>query len=168
MRFVLGLCVQRCRSHGPGYVRETGFCVPTLRLGEEGEARQACTYAFHHTGLADEAFSSTLRLGVTGEEERNAIKLVTTLGCKKAVVGETSMNGLGHKSVSECLPSTVLEKVVVDYKSGAELTSLFTKIYHFNDTVLGHMWRELSSSTIDTGIASPVQRQGESGGSVGQ
>ena len=43
-----------------------------------------------------------------GEEEKNAGRLVTTLGCKTEVVGETSMNGLGHKSVSEFLPSTVL------------------------------------------------------------
>ena len=40
----------------------------------------------------------------------------------------------------------------------------FTIIYNFSDTVLGDMWRQLLSSTIYTGLASPVQSQGESGG----
>ena len=83
-------------------------------------------YTFHDTRLAVEAFSTTLDLGVReGEEAKHATKLVTTQGCKKTVVGETSTNGLGHKSVSEFLPSTVLEEVVVDCKSGSALSSRF-------------------------------------------
>ena len=82
---------------------------PTWGKGGK-RGRMQPQYTFHDTRLAVEAFSTTLDLGVReGEEAKHATKLVTTQGCKKTVVGETSTNGLGHKSVSEFLPSTAQE-----------------------------------------------------------
>ena len=122
-------------------------------------------YTFHDTRLAVEAFSTTLGLGVRGgEEAKHATKLVTKQGCKKTVVGETSTNGLGTKVYQNFFHQQYSKKLSWTVKVVLHSRHYFTIIYNFSDTVLGDMWRQLLSSTIYTGLASPVQRQGESGG----
>ena len=106
-RFHLGFTSEKPSEHLDTFLGP--ILSPTWGKGGK-RGRMQPQYTFHDTRLAVEAFSTTLDLGVReGEEAKHATKLVTTQGCKKTVVGETSTNGLGHKSVSEFLPSTAQE-----------------------------------------------------------
>ena len=93
-----------------------------------------------------EGFSTTLRLGKGGWRVKSWVQDLP----KKLY------QNFFHHQYSKKLSWTV--KVVL------HSYHYFTIIYNFSDTVLGDMWRQLLSSTIYTGLASPVQSQGESGG----